>query len=123
MKKLLVLIMSLVFWMATPVSAENGIPEGAQEFADTFFGQIVKDELKSSLAGDFNLNPDSENITFGQLHPVYTFTKEFVKGKKIGADGIIKTEEYIAVVFQDGTPLNVIGTYEKDSGKYEMSTF
>ncbi|MEH7444245.1 hypothetical protein V7201_18180 [Bacillus sp. JJ1122] len=122
MRKLL-LIMSLVFWMATPVSAEDGIPEGAQEFADTFFGQIVKDELKSSIAGDFNLNPNSENIIFGPLHPVYTFTKDFVKGKKIGADGIIKTEEYIAVVYQDGIPVNVIGTYEKASGEFEMSTF
>jgi hypothetical protein len=54
------------------------------------------------LAKDFNLNPSSENITFGSLHPVYVPTKEFVKGKKIGADGIIKTEEYIAVVYQDG---------------------
>lgn len=117
------LIMSLVVWMATPVSAEDGIPEGAQEFADTFFGQIVKDELKSSIATEFKLNPNSENITFGPLHPVYTFTKDFVKGIKIGADGIIKTEEYIAVVYQDGTPVNVIGTYEKNSGEFEMSTF
>lgn len=122
MKKLL-LLMLLVLWLAAPVNAENGIPEGAQEFADAFFGQIVKNHLKSSFAGDYNLNTDSENITFGPLHPVYTITKEFVKGKKIGADGIIKTEEYIAVVYQDGTPVNVIGTYEKDSGEFEMSTF
>jgi hypothetical protein len=122
MKKLL-LLMLLVLWLVAPVNAENGIPEGAQEFADTFFGQIVKNHLKSSFAGDYNLNDDSENITFGPLHPVYTFTKEFVKGKKIGADGIIKTEEYIAVVYQDATPVNVIGTYEKDSGEFEMSTF
>jgi len=122
MKKLL-LLMLLVLWLDAPVNAENGIPKGAQEFADTFFGQIVKEELKPSLAKDFNLNPSSENITFGPLHPVYTFTKEFVKGKKIGADGIIKIDEYIAVVYQDGLPVNVIGTYETDTGKFEMSTF
>lgn len=124
MKKLLILIMPLlVFGMATSVNAEDGIPKGAQEFADEFFGQIIKDELKSSFAGDFNLNSNSENITFGPLHPKYTLTKEFVKGEKLGADGIVKSGEYISVVYQDGNPVNVIGTYEKDSGDFEMSTF
>jgi hypothetical protein len=124
MKKLFILIMSLlVIGMVTPVSAEGGIPKGAQEYADQFFLEEVKKHLKPSLAKDYNLIPYSENITFGPLHPTYTLTRNFVKGKTRGADGIIRTEEYISVVYQDDIPVNVIGTYEKEPGEFEFSTF
>lgn len=114
MKKMTFVIMSIVICLfASPALAKSQIPKGAQEFADTMFIDIVQNHLQTS-----------KNITFGPLYKVYTLTYEFVNDKNsVASEGIIPSGEYIAAVYLDGMPVNVIGTYKNKSGKYEMSTF
>ena len=98
---------SLTFAKTSPFLAAS------EEFADTAFIDIVQNHLQTS-----------KNITFGPLHKVYTLTNEFVNDKSSPAsEGIIPTGEYIAAVYLDGMPVNVIGTYKNKSGKYELSTY
>ncbi len=119
----MVIIGLLVFSTVTPASAESDIPQGAQQFADSFFLDIVKEHVHAAHAGNFNLNPNSENITFGSLHHRYTLSEEFVKSNIAVETGIISSKEYISVVYQDGKPVNVIGTYENEAGVFALSTF
>lgn len=125
MKKLVIITLSLLlFIMSTPTYAEGDIPAGAQKFADEFFLDIVKEQLKSHNSSNFNLNPDSENITFGPLHQVYTMNQEFVQNSKSDPDkGVVLSGEYIATVYQDGKPVNAIGTYQNEAGEFALSSF
>lgn len=123
-KNIIVLVTLLIFLIANPAGAESNIPEGAKDFADKNFLEIVKGELDSQSAGNFNLNQNSTNITFGPLFEVYTMSKSFVTEQNSDHEkGIHQTGEYIAVVYQDDKPINVIGTYKNEAGVYEMSTF
>lgn len=122
MKKITLLLMILLLLHnVSAVSANGDIPKGAQEYADKHFLPILLDHAKSPHAGGYNLT-ESKNITFGSLHPTFTFTAEFVKGKKEGVEGIIQTKEYISVVYQDGKPVNVIGTFQTEAGTFDLST-
>ncbi|MFE8697529.1 hypothetical protein ACFYKT_14395 [Cytobacillus sp. FJAT-53684] len=124
MKKFIMIITILmILALGIPTSAESDIPKGAQQFADNFFIDIVIEHLTAAHAGNFNLNPNSKNITFGPLHHVYVLTKEFAANKNTDGSGIIGSDEYISVVYQDGVPVNVIGTYENKAGVFELSAF
>lgn len=125
MKRLTAIILAfLICAIGTSAGAEGNIPQGAQDFADKFFFEIVADELHAEHSSTFNLNPDSENITFGPLIEQYHITKEFIFEKKPDlSKGIVPSNEYLAVVYQDGKPVNVIGTYKNEAGLYELSTF
>ncbi|MBX9975117.1 hypothetical protein [Cytobacillus firmus] len=52
-------------------------------------------------------------------------SNEFVVEKKKPniEEGIIPSGEYLAVVYQEGKTVNVIGTYKNEAGVYGMSTF
>ncbi|MBN8203305.1 hypothetical protein [Bacillus sp. NTK034] len=119
-----IILAFLVCDIETSVGAEGNIPQGAQEFADKFFYEIVAEELHAEHSNTFNLNPDSENITFGPLYEQYHVTSEFITEKNPDlSKGIGPSNEYLAVVYQDGKPVNVIGTNKNEAGLFELSTF
>ncbi|WP_026583513.1 hypothetical protein [Bacillus sp. J33] len=122
-KRVIAVMVIMLFVSIQLVNAVNEIPAGAQEFANHHFYEIVKDELGSADSAMFNLDPNSENITFGPLFKMYTMSKKFFKEKNPDLSiGIYPSGEYIAVVYQDGEPINVIGTYENESGEFTLST-
>ncbi|ESU33369.1 hypothetical protein G3A_06720 [Bacillus sp. 17376] len=125
MKRLIIWILSIfLFAFTSPAAAETSIPKEAQEFADRFFYNIVVEELGTEHAANFNLDPDSTNITFGPLFQRFSVTPEFVQEKNPDlSNGIVPSDEYLSVVYQDGKPINVIGTYKNEAGEFALSTF
>ena len=105
---------------ANTVESENS----AQQFAKKYFTDIVIDHVNSEDHSYYNLSK-STNITYGKLYKVYSLSNEFVTTKKKISDdlGIEESSEYIAAVYQDGKPVNVIGTAKDENGKYTLSTF
>lgn len=118
----------LIYTFKFPVSAneyEYLSAKSAQQFAERYFEQIVLNHVNSDDAPYYNLTK-STNITFGKLYERYRLSSDFVTTKKVLSDeqGIVKSTEYIAVVYQDGIPVNVIATAKDgENGEYVLSTF
>ena len=95
-----------------------------QQFAKKHFEDIVIEHINSEDREHYNLS-ESTNITFGKLYKVHSLSNEFVTTKKALTEGseLEETTEYIAAVYQDGKPVNVIGTAKDENGKYTLSTF
>lgn len=129
MKKNIIILLIFSFILGGNTAFASGkineAPDGAKIFAKQNFKNIVLDNVNSNKAIHFNLTK-SKNITFSKLYPTYTMSKEFVKTQnKIQQSnkGLIKSGEWISVVYQDGKPKNVIGTFKADDGTYKLSTF
>ncbi|MCA1042028.1 hypothetical protein LCM00_21250 [Bacillus infantis] len=127
MKKLfcssLVALLSLLTFLIPSASAEE-VDKSAQSFAEGNFVNIVLDHVRSEEYMNYNLSK-SEKISFGKLYQVYRMSDDFVTTKKaLAADkGFVKSDEYVAAVYQDGKPVNAIGTTKDDKGNYVLSSF
>lgn len=93
-----------------------------EEFAKEYFKAIVIEHSLSEDALHYNLTK-SESIEFGELYQVNLLTEEFISMKEGSETGIVPGNEWIAVVYQDDKPVNVIGTFKNENGGFELSTF
>lgn len=103
----------------TTVSAEM-TESSAERFADAYFYDIVMDHIQGDDPTNYHMT-DSENITFGPLLETYIPSSSCYKTGETCT--FVPTKEYVATVFQDDEPVNVIGTYEQSAGTYSFSTF
>ncbi|AZB42014.1 hypothetical protein CEF21_06735 [Bacillus sp. FJAT-42376] len=106
---------------------ENGtgeVPAEAKIYADTNFLNDVKQVINRDTPSNYNLTGDG-NITFGPLFSTFAFSRSFKESREMDKDasGMIQKNEWISVVYQNGNPVNVIGTFKKDDGQFTMSTF
>ncbi|WP_090989180.1 hypothetical protein [Bacillus sp. OV322] len=102
------------------------VPAKAKEFAENHFKKIVVDTIQQDNPSYYYLTDNTEDIRFGDLLPTYSMTREFKKSTddiKEAHKGLIQANEWISVVYQEGKPVNVIGTYRNEENKYEFSTF
>ncbi|MBR3215263.1 MAG: hypothetical protein IKF69_02245 [Exiguobacterium sp.] len=103
----------------TSVSAEM-TESSAERFADAHFYDIVVDHIQRDDPTYYHMT-DSENITFGPLLETYIPSSSCYKTGETCT--FVPTKEFVATVFQDDEPVNVIGTYEQAAGTYAFSTF
>lgn len=114
----------LLYASSTAVAAE---PAAVPAEADNWLQTEGIENVEATLRGD---EPalygfDSANaITIGGAYPTYVFTPDFIAGT-VPAQGtrLEQTNEYIAAVYQEGVPTNVIGVYEPQPEIFEFSTF
>ncbi|MCT4784822.1 hypothetical protein ACFQO8_06655 [Exiguobacterium aestuarii] len=104
---------------ATTGSAEM-TESSAERFADAHFYDIVMDHIQGDDPTNYHMT-DSENITFGPLLGTYIPSSSCYKTGETCS--FIPTKEFVATVFQDDEPVNVIGTYEQSAKTYAFSTF
>nr|WP_106782098.1 hypothetical protein [Lysinibacillus timonensis] len=126
MRKVSLIIMCLFIniFSITITASANETENSPEQFAKNQFENIVLEHVQSEDAPNYNLT-SSTNISFGKLYKVHRLSNDFVTSKKsITEDqGIVESGEYIAVVYQDDVPVNVIGTTKYENGKYGLSTF
>ncbi|MCT4776467.1 MULTISPECIES: hypothetical protein [Exiguobacterium] len=94
-----------------------------EAYADQHFEDIVLDHIQEGPAL-YDMTT-SENLSFGPLHPVMTPSRTYMTSEEkfpLG-EALEFTNEYVAVVYQDDVPVNVIGTYEVAEEEYGFSTF
>ncbi|VXB20598.1 conserved exported hypothetical protein [Exiguobacterium sp. 8H] len=103
----------------TTVSAEM-TESSAERFADEHFYDIVMDHIQGDDPTYYHMN-DSENITFGPLLETYIPSSSCYKTGETCT--FVPTKEFVATVFQDDEPVNMIGTYEQSANTYAFSTF
>ncbi|OIK13754.1 hypothetical protein [Bacillus sp. MUM 13] len=102
------------------------VPAKAKEFAENHFKEIVVATIQNDNPSYYFLTDNTEDIKFGDLLPTYSMTRKFKKSTddiKEPHKGLIQANEWISVVYQEGKPVNVIGTYKNEDNKYEFSTF
>ncbi|WP_107839787.1 hypothetical protein [Metasolibacillus meyeri] len=133
MKKILFMIVLCLLFISSitiPVHANVEYADGeyraksAQQFAEKYIEKIILDIVNSEDAHNYNLT-NSTNITFSKLHKRYRLSNDFVttKNELSEDEGIVDSNEYIAVVYQDNIPVNVIATAENKDGDYVLSMF
>lgn len=96
-------------------------PEGAVEFAKHHFQQIVEDVVFSDVPADWGFKEEPGNITFSDLYPIYSLNADFALGQ---SDSLItenRQPKWVAVIFQDGQPVNAIGTELTADGHWELA--
>jgi hypothetical protein len=105
---------------------KGGVPAKAKKFAENHFKEIVVDVIQQDNPSYYHLTDNTEDIRFGDLLPTYSMTRDFKKSTddiKEAHKGLIQDNEWISVVYQEGKPVNVIGTYRNEENEYELSTF
>ncbi|WP_214753322.1 hypothetical protein [Exiguobacterium sp. s16] len=108
--------------ITTPVLAAE-TEKTPEAYADQHFEEIVLDYIHEGPA-QYDMTT-SENLSFGPLHPVMTPSRTYMTSEEtlpLG-EALEFTAEYIAVVYQDNVPVNVIGTYEVAADEFGFSTF
>jgi hypothetical protein len=124
-----ILTITIIFALFTltlqPSSASSPIPEEAQRVAEEQFLKVVMEIFEENEQELYGFAEKPGDISFGPLHPTYTFSERFVleSSSSIGMDeSIIPTNEYISVIYQNKNPVNVIGVFKNEDFKYEFST-
>lgn len=113
--------LALILFVSTVRAAET--EKTPEAYAELHFEDIVLDHIQEGPAL-YDMTT-SENLSFGPLHPVMTPSRTYMTSKEklpLG-EALEFTNEYIAVVYQDDVPVNVIGTYEVTEEEYGFSTF
>ncbi|WP_214823527.1 hypothetical protein [Exiguobacterium sp. s28] len=108
--------------MTTPAHAAE-TEKTPEAYADQHFEDIVLDHIQENPA-QYDMTT-SENVSFGPLHSVMIPSQMYMTSEEtlpLG-EAFEFSDEYIAVVYQDDVPVNVIGTYEVATDKYGFSTF
>ncbi|WP_214783017.1 hypothetical protein [Exiguobacterium sp. s183] len=105
---------------STTTGSAEMTESSAERFADAYFYDIVMDHIQGDDPTNYHMTY-SENITFGPLLETYVPSSSCYKNDETCS--FIPTKEFVATVFQDDEPVNVIGTYEQSAGTYAFSTF
>lgn len=100
-------------------TAPNEPPEGAKAFAERFFPGIVEEIIFTDRPGDWGFGEEKGAIAFSGLYPIHSLNADFVTGKSddLFAD---RPPVWVAVIFQDGRPVNAIGARQADGGQFEL---
>jgi hypothetical protein len=121
---------ALVALAVAPASAtdfeQHRAPPAAQEFAATTLLEDLEHLLADPVeAADFGFERPIGTLGIGPLHPSYSPSEALYTGEDTPTLGarLAFRREWIAVVYQDGAPRNVVGVWEPTNGTYEMSTF
>ena len=121
MKRMMSLFICSVGLLASTITGSAEMTESsAERFADAHFYDIVMDHIQGDDPTNYHMT-DSENITFGPLLETYIPSSSCYKNDETCS--FIPTKEFVATVFQDDEPVNVIGTYEQSANTYAFSTF
>ncbi|WP_214795020.1 MULTISPECIES: hypothetical protein [unclassified Exiguobacterium] len=121
MKRMMSLFICSVGLLASTITGSAEMTESsAEQFAKTYFYDIVMDHIQGDDPTSYHMT-DSENITFGPLLETYVPSSSCYKTDETCS--FIPTKEFVATVFQDDEPVNVIGTYEQSANTYAFSTF
>ena len=116
----LALILVLASFGESVSSAEREEPpEGARAFAEQFFYGLVEEIVFTDRKGDWGFAEERGEIAFSELYPIYSLNADFALGtsKELIAD---RQPVWVAVIFQDGRPVNAIGTRQADGGGFEL---
>jgi hypothetical protein len=99
------------------------VPEEVKKYADEHYLDVVRQLVfEKGPPADFGFQPEPGEISMGPLFAVYTVTPEFIKGE-VMEEGIVPAKEWIAPIFQNGKPVNIIGFYERPSGEIYLAGF
>lgn len=114
------IFLSLLIGGKSVLASTNQPPQDAKDFAEKYFHQIVKDVVFSENPSEWGFNEEIGTITFSELYPIYSLNADFALGQ---SDEMItqKQPKWVAVIFQDNQPVNVIGTEQKDNGNFELA--
>jgi len=95
-------------------------PEEAKAFAEHHFPGLVENLVFTDQPETWGFSGEKGTITFGELVPVYGVNTDFARGT---SDDILSGNEpdWVAVIFQDGRPVNAIGTRKSAGGGYELA--
>jgi len=122
MRRLIIAVVLLSFMLGSQYAFANSnqAPEGAEIFAEEHFLPIVKEVVFTDIPSEWGFKEEMGSITFSDLYPVYRLNADFAFGE---SDRIITDEQpmWIAVIFQDQTPVNAIGTQLQEDGSYGLS--
>lgn len=121
----LIIIFLFLLTCASVFASESKVPEGAKQYAEEYFPKLFENYYqKLDDPTKYGLDEELGSISFGPLHPVNTFTKEF-KQKKISKAAkkqvIEPTNLWISVVYQNGKPRLAISVYQKPDGTYSFA--
>jgi len=102
------------------LAGANPPPEGAKEFAEQHFGRIVEDVVFSDDPSGWGFLGKKGSITFSELYPIYSLNADFALGR---TDDMTTDQpsQWVAVIFQDGRPVNAIGTRQTADGRFEFA--
>ena len=100
-------------------AAPEEAPAGAKAFAEQFFPHIVEEIVFTDWQGDWGFREEKGVITFSELYPIYSLNADFAQGK---SKELIADREpiWVAVIFQDGRPVNAIGTKPSEGGGFGL---
>jgi hypothetical protein len=95
-------------------------PEGAVRFAEQHFLRIVEEIVFADRPSEWGFREDKGTITFSDLYPIYGLNADFALGRSeaIAAD---RPTQWVAVIFQDGRPVNAVGTRQTADGRFELA--
>ncbi|XID90451.1 hypothetical protein ACF3MZ_18125 [Paenibacillaceae bacterium WGS1546] len=102
------------------LASTNQPPEGAKDFAEQHFHQIVEEVVFSDSPSEWGFKEEKGTITFSELYPIYSLNADFALGQ---SDDIItdKQPKWVAVIFQDDQPVNAAGTQQTADGHFELA--
>jgi hypothetical protein len=103
-------------------AAPEEAPAGAREFAEQFFPQIVEEIVFTDQPGDWGFREAEGVITFSELYPIYSLHAEFLSGNTTALIDD-RAPIWVAVVFQDGRPVNAIGARQTGDGMFGLDAF
>lgn len=112
------LISMLIFTNQT--FANNNII--TQEEAENIFVPAMDYYFEQGDPTVFGFDSVKGSITFGDIVQVHTFRPEFLEENADETKGIIATSEWVAPIYQNGKPVNVIGAFREPDGIVNMST-
>jgi hypothetical protein len=108
-----------VFLIAGPLAsaAPTMPPDGAKSFAEELFRQLVDEMVFADRPEDWGFREEKGTIAFSGLYPVYSLNADFARGK---SDELITgmPPTWVAIIFQDGQPVNAIGALRTQDGRF-----
>lgn len=115
-------LLYIALFMMIPIQAfAADVPQEVQKYADEHYLDVVQQLVfEKGPPADFGFQSEPGEISIGSLFSVYTVTPEFIKGE-VKEEGIVPAKEWIAPIFQNGTPVNIIGFYERPNGEIYLA--
>lgn len=125
MRKALPVAAAVALLASPAAAAADDPPPAAVAAVDEVHADILESLSDPSEAAAFGFSPPLGTITIGQLRPSYGLSHP----RHDGSSGPSLSErlefagEWVAVVYEDGVATNVVGIWEEEPGRFEISTF
>ncbi|MEW5568467.1 hypothetical protein [Rossellomorea marisflavi] len=104
----------LLFFILTAFESERE-GESIKQYAEDHAVQDVLDTVRSGDHADYHFST-SEDIQVGLFQPSWSYGEAFIDQES--SDALEQTDEWYAVVYQDGKPVNVMAASKNENGKY-----